>query len=294
MVSIKMPRIVRVARFFSRRVAKIAFAFFLVLCANFALANPSQSTLNTKIINLIGENDYNRNKSFINKLFADESSFYRGGNLDIHKVISVLQNNGLLRLKFSTPQEFNAIFVAHTNPVLLLKTINQSMAYMGYSYWTPSEAEYENERAKVRISLITEHIIDPLILLNEIQRGGFVVVNINQNRQNEWEYHLELMDSTIPGATFVAKGNNISVVEVSGQYWLEVGNLGVLEVESISGKNFNPKIVLFDRNLNILDIQELARGSGFSVDLADNTKFIKISDSIQNANLKSGINIRLK
>ncbi len=274
---------------------------FVLICAfvfglsgeRFALYG-AESALESKIINLIGEADYNRNKSFIAKIFSPQSNFYQGGNLDIYKVISVLQNNGLLKLKFSAPQEFSAIFVAQTSPILLLKTINQSLSYMGYSYWIPSEAVYENDTTTIRISLTTEHIIDPIILLNELSKNGFVVVNINKNKQNEWEYSLSLAASKIQNSTFVAKGNNLNIYEVSGQYWLEVGGLGRLEVQSINNKNFNPKVVFFDKNLNVLDIQELSRGQKFSVSIVDNTKFIKISDSTLNSNIKSGLNVKLK
>ena len=254
----------------------------------------NRSALDAKIVNLIGEADYNRNKSFINKIFSPQSNFYKGGNLDIYRVISVLQNNGLLKLKFASPSEFSAIFVAQTSPILLLKTINQSLSYMGYSYFIPNEAVYENDTSKIRISLTTEHIIDPIILLNELNKSGFVVVNINQNKQNEWEYQLRLMDSKITNSTFIAKGNNINIYEVSGQYWLEVGSLGRLEVKSINNKVFNPKVIFFDRNLNVLDIQELSRGRDFSISIVDNTKFIKITDSLTSANLKSGLNVRLR
>lgn len=270
------------------------FMWIFALCVGFSVAFSAESALDTKIINLIGEADYNRNKSFIAKIFTPTSNFYQSGNLDIYRVISVLQNNGLLKLKFSAPQEFSAVFVAQTTPIILLKTINQSLSTMGYSYWIPSEAVYENDTTKIRISLNTEHIIDPIILINEISKNGFVVVNINRSKQNEWEYSLSLANSKIPNSTFVAKGNNLNIYEVSGQYWLEVGGLGRLEVQSINNKNFNPKVVFFDKNLNVLEIQELSRGQKFDISIVDNTKFIKISDSVLNSNIKAGLNVRLK
>lgn len=270
------------------------FMWIFALCVGFGVAYGAESALDTKIINLIGEADYNRNKSFINKIFSPTSNFYQNGNLDIYRVISVLQNNGLLKLKFSAPREFSAVFIAQTTPLLLLKTINQSLSTMGYSYWIPSEAVYENDTTKIRISLTTEHIIDPIILINELSKNGFVAVNISQNNQSEWEYQLSLASSKIPNSTFVAKGNNLNIYEVSGQYWLEVGTLGRLEVQSINNKNFNPKVVFFDKNLNVLEIQELSRGQKFNISIVDNTKFIKISDSILNSNLKAGLNVKLK
>lgn len=268
------------------------FVWIFTLC--FGIVYGIEGALETKIVNLIGEADYNRNKSFINKIFSPTSNFYQNGNLDIYRVISVLQNNGLLKPKFSAPQEFSAIFVAQTSPIILLKMINQSLSTMGYSYWIPSEAVYENDSTKIRISLTTEHIIDPIILINEISKNGFVVANINRNKQNEWEYNISLASSKIPNSTFVAKGNSLNIYEVSGQYWLEVGDLGRLEVQSINKKNFNPKVVFFDKNLIVLDIKELNRGQKFDISIINNTKFIKISDLLSNSNLKAGLNVQLK
>lgn len=273
---------------------RFAFIFWLIFGAFICASAENLSVLDEKIINLIGKNSYERNKSFINKIFSPVNSFYQNGNLDIQRIISILQNNGLLKLKFASPREFSAIFTAQASPILLLKTINQSLSYMGYSYLIPSEAVYENETSTIRISLMTEHIIDPIILLNELRKSGFVVMNITQNTQSEWEYNLALADSKIPNATFIAKGNSININEVSGLYWLEVGSLGRLEVQSVNNKTFNPKIVFFDRNLNILDIQELSRRRDFNISIIENTKFIKISDRILQSNLKGGLNVRLR
>ncbi|RDU63135.1 hypothetical protein [Helicobacter sp. MIT 14-3879] len=268
--------------------------FIFALLFVIVYAENNLSAIDTKVINLIGENSYIRNKSFINKLFSSKDSFYKNGNLDIYKVISTLKNNGLLKLKFKAPQEFNAIFIAQTSPIFLLKAINQSLSYMGYSYWLPSEVEYIEDISKIKISLTTEHIIDPLIMLNELAKSGFASINIAQNTQNEWEYNLVLTDSKIPDSTFIANGNSLDISEVTGQYWLEVGAKGRLEVSTLNNKSFNPKIIFFDRNLNILDVQELSKRSSFNVSIINNTKFIKIKDSISDVNLKSGINVKLR
>lgn len=252
------------------------------------------SAIDLKIINLVGESSYNRNRSFINKLFANKNSFYQNGYLNIYEVISTLQNNGLLKLKFDKPQDFNVVFSAKTSPIFLLRAVNQSLLNMGYSYWLPSEVNYEEDTATIKITLNTEHIIDPLILLNELAKSGFASANVIQNSQTSWEYDLILLDSKIPNSTFISKGNSVNVYEVSGQYWLEVGSTGTLEVSSLTNIEFNPKIVFFDKNLNILDVEELSKRNRFSINIVDNTKFVSIKDYVYSANLKSGLNVKLK
>ncbi len=269
----------------------------IALCSSvFAIQDISSeqyNALDAKVLNLVGENSYHRNKNFINKLFEDHSSFYNKGSLDIYKILSVLQDNGLLALKFGKPQEFSAIFVAQTSPIFLLKSINQSLSYMGYSYWTTSEAIYENDISKLKISLLTEHIINPLTLLNELSKSGFAIIDVKINDNDEWEYSLLLLDSKIPNSTFLVKGNSTSINSVSGEYWITLGGSGG-SLEVLAPNNFNPAIIFFDKDLNILTLQYLDRRKSFNVDVVNNAKFVQIKDSILPSNLKGSIEIQYK
>lgn len=290
---------------------------FLVLCFSFVFGNDlsnNQNALNSAeqtqlskhsilqgvIINIIGQNSYNRNKSFINKLFVNTESFYQNdllqnGNLDVYKVISTLQNNGLLKLKFSKPQEFNVIFISKTSPIFLLRSINKSLSYMGYSYWTTSEAIYQDDISKLKISLVTEHIIDPIALLNELSKNGFFALNIIRNYDNEWEYTLSIVNSKLPDSSFIAKGNSVSISEINGEYWLELSSdSGKLEISTQNYRSFNPKIIFFDKDLNILDVQIFSKRNNVNVGISKHTKFVQIKDSIFSLNLKDGVNIRFR
>lgn len=249
--------------------------------------------LQSKIINLVGESGYNRNKSFINKIFKDEKSFYLNGNLDIYKVITTLKDNGLLKFKFSKPQEFYARFTSKTSPVFLLKAVNQSLSYLGYSYFVTSEASYQDSISVVKILLTTEHIIDPIMLLNELAKSGFVGIDIESVSQNEWNYELSLINSKIPDSVFLSKGNNIKANEISGEYWFELSDSnGIVSFSLINNRSFSPKIVFFDKNLNILEVQTLSRRSSANIGVVKNTKFIQITDCINSSNLKGGVNIK--
>ncbi|RAX54188.1 hypothetical protein CCY99_04020 [Helicobacter sp. 16-1353] len=281
--------------------------FIIALCISLSFgvdnANSTQTAIQTnqigllqsRILNIIGENSFNRNRIFINKLFANEESFYQNGALDMYKVVFTLQTNGLLKLKFSQPQEFNVVFVSQTSPIFLLRSINKSLSYMGYSYWTTNEAIYQDDISKIKISLVTEHIIDPISLLNELSKNGFICMNIIRNSNSEWEYNLALPNSKIPDSTFISKGNSINITEIIGEYWLEVGSYnGRLEIYTLNSRSFNPRIIFFDKNLNILKVQTLSRRNNVNISIIENTKFIQIKDSVSSSNLKSGINIRFR
>ena len=210
-------------------------------------------------------------------------------------MIHTLQSNGLLKLKFDSPMEFNIVFTAETSPIFLLRSINKSLASMGYSYWTTNEASYQENVAKLRISLMTEHIVDPIALLNELQKSGFVSISVSRDSDNQWTYELLLMDSKIPDSRFISKGNSLLITEVVGEYWLELGSSeGRLEIATRNNRSFNPSIVFFDKDLNILEVQNLSRRSNVNINVVKNTKFIKIKDSVSPVNINSGINVRFR
>lgn len=261
----------------------------------YADGNAYSNLLHEKIINILGDNSYTRNKIFINKIFSNQTNFYKNGSLDIYKVIHTLQSNGLLKLKFDSPMEFNIVFTAETSPIFLLRSINKSLASMGYSYWTTNEASYQENVAKLRISLMTEHIVDPIALLNELQKSGFVSISVSRDSDNQWTYELLLMDSKIPDSRFISKGNSLLITEVVGEYWLELGSSeGRLEIATRNNRSFNPIIVFFDKDLNILEVKNLSRRSNVNINVVKNTKFIKIKDSISPVNINSGINVRFR
>lgn len=270
------------------------FLILFLSSFNFLFALQSD-VLDSTILNIVGENTYNRNKSFINKIFKNEPSFYKNGNLNIYKVISLLKDNGLLRFKFDKPQEFSAKFIAKTSPIFLLKSINRSLSYMGYSYFATSEASYENDISIIKISLLTEHIIDPIALLDELSKSGFFGINIKLNSPLEWEYTLSLVDSKIPDARFLSRGNSLDLNDVSGEYWLELSDSkGRLRITKYNNASFNPKIVFFDKNLNVLDVVLLSNRNVANIDVVNDCKFVQVSDYISSHNLGNGINIQFK
>ncbi len=274
----------------------VRVVWFILLCI-FIHADDStyNNMLQEKIINILGENSYARNKNFINKIFSNQINFYKNGSLDIYKVIYTLQINGLLKLKFDAPMEFNIVFTAETSPIFLLRAINKSLASMGYSYWTTNEASYQDNMAKLKISLMTEHIVDPIALLNELQKSGFVSISVSRDFDNQWGYELLLVDSKIPDSKFISKGNSLLITDIAGEYWLELGSSeGRLEISTRNSRLFNPSIVFFDKDLNILNVLNLSRRSNVNINVVKNTKFIKIKDYISSSNINSGINIRFK
>ena len=279
------------------------FGLCLAVCLSFAglsadempsPISPSDKTtaLQTSLLNVLGSYSYNRNRIFINKLFADGDSFYQNGALDIPKILQTLQDNGLLRLRFAKPEALEITLSAQTTPIFLLRAVSKAMSLMGYAYWTPSETTFADDTTTLKITLQTEHIIDPIALLNELGKSGFVALNIVRHSDTRWDYALGLYNPKMPDAKPIAKGNAIVSSEVSGEYWLTLGSpIGILEIGTMNGKRFSAQVVFFDKNLNLLEILDFERANLVKADISANARFVLIKDRDNAANLKGGISV---
>lgn len=265
-------------------------SFLLLICA---LCGLFGDALDTKIINLIGEKNYQINANFIKTIFQDRNSYYNNGGLSMSRIISELKNNGLLQLKFSSPQEVRLIFNARTSPILLNRTINDILATMGYSYFNVARADYDSGISMIEFNFATEHAPDPEVILNELSKRGLVGIDITRHSPQKWEYLLELNNLQIPNSRAVSQNQALNLRDISGQYWLNVRTQGKLQISS--SQKWYPRIVLYDRNLMIINsyVSKDSKSS-ISFKVPRGVSFIMITDSNNSANLKNGISVQFE
>lgn len=250
---------------------------------------------NDKIANLMGETSYKTNANFINKIFANKSLYYNNGRLDMAKIIYALRSNGLLSSKFGQPSEVKLSFASRTSPMLLAKMSDDVLRSMGYSYFIISKAELVQGISSIEYAFNTEHSPDIGIILDELNKRGFICLDIVRKSAREWAYSLELGEPRLPNASFVGK-NQVKLRETSGEYWIALSGAGELYIEpSMDVKRWNPRIVIFDKQFSILDVisNSESRGS-FKVRVPVGAKFAMITDYDSSENLKSGIAVSIK
>lgn len=268
---------------------KILFAICVCCGALFG------DVLESKIKNLIGENNYQTNANFINKIFANKNSFYSFGRLDIAKVIYSLKNNGLLSSKFGQPTEVKLSFSARTNPVLLAKIINDLLTNMGYSYFIITKAEFNNNLSTMEFSFNTEHSPDAGLILDNLARRGFVCLDIDRISQKEWIYSLEANEPQLPNVKYISKNTDNKLRESSGEYWISLSAVGELHIQPIELNKWNPRVVLYDKHLNIVNIvANTSPKSYMNIKIPNGVRFVMISDYDTAEALRGGINLTLR
>lgn len=251
--------------------------------------------IDESIENFIGKESFYTNQNFINRLFKDKQKFYTSGhNLDYYVILKTLKDNGLLELVFKRPSEVRLSFRAKTKPIFLTHTINNTLSSLGYSYFTVSKAQYSQSQSELTFLLVTEHIVDPVVMLNELKKRGLGAKSVYRVNSFDWVYELEIQDWVIMNAIRLEKAGRLELKNISGEYWFETKKAGSLKITKRNNKvDWFPRIVLFDKNLQILEIvtqESLAKSAEISI--TDQTAFVMVTDLNNPARLKYGITIQ--
>lgn len=254
------------------------------------------SLLDDKVSNLIGNYDYIKHKNLINYIFNNQEEYYIGQNIDYIKVIKKLQENGLLNLSLSQPKEIFIKFNTNHDPIKSLKILKDTLKSLGFYYYFTKNLVYDTENLNWEIKVKTEAAIDPLILATELFKQNCRVADIKREGDDKWEYSID--------TTFSSLNNSIAMTANEKKYLRKPLKPYLIKLEEEISKitivskvlnNWFPKIVFYDKNLNILKIvKEDKVYKKLVLEVPLNTKYIKIDDLYTLINIKRGLSIITK
>ncbi|RDU71592.1 hypothetical protein CQA66_06410 [Helicobacter aurati] len=257
------------------------------------------SLLQEKIRSFIAPKTYQSNAIFIQKLFKNEKSFYKDDNINVIKVLNTLKANGLLTLKLAKPNNItisfriNAKTYTDSNPsfMFLAYTTSNLLSNMGYSYFYVTHAKKNHDSLSISYTLNAESEIDPTVLIGNIQKRGYNIVDVIRDSPTHWIYVIRLEQSKITHAQQITKGTS-QLNQVSGKYWITLGIAGVLQVTLDNDEKWNPKILIFDDNMNLLEAimsKDMQKQYTLKTNVA--MRFLMITDNYNPANLRNGITL---
>ncbi|MCE3046963.1 hypothetical protein [Helicobacter kayseriensis] len=256
----------------------------------------SADQIDDVVINIMGEDAYQVNQNFVNRLFADKKKFFLDEDqkkIDYYKITKVLKDNGLLYLGFQEPKEVNLGFKAKTKPVFLMRTINGVLSSIGYSYFTVSKAKYTQDNVFLTFSLVSEHGVAPEIILSELKKRGILVSRVARKNQTDWLYELQILDPSVASAIALKDNDRLELKNISGEYWFSVQSAGIMSILKKNSKiGWSPRIVLYDRDLQILEIMtQKDFAVSAEINITDQTAFVMVTDLNNPSRLKSGITV---
>ncbi|ANV98082.1 hypothetical protein BBW65_04380 [Helicobacter enhydrae] len=249
-------------------------------------------SLDEVVESFIGKESYQINSNFIKRLFANPQDFYSSEEtLDYYRIAKVLKDNGLLELVFQKPREIRLNLSANTKPIYLIRTINSLLSSIGYSYFTIAYASYAQEVTNLVYSMVTEYTIDPVIMLNELDKRGLMVSDMHREDTGQWIYHLTLVKPVLSGAYSLKADEPLEFKNISGEYWFEIKELGTIEVGLQNPKlKWSPRVVMYDKDLQIVEVLAQTNLTNlFRIELKENVAFVLVTDFYNASRLKSGI-----
>ncbi len=250
--------------------------------------------LDTKVQNLLGENNYTVNKNLINVLFKKRSYYYKNSDtLNISKIVSKLKSNGLLQLSLSQPTLIDVEFITSSKPLKSMKLINDVFKDLGFYHFYTSKINYDLESGLVwNIRLKTQSNIDPVMLIKYLNEINCKVEDISINDNNAWQYTINMDNAKIKNTIEVLNTEELNLTKPMKPYYLNVQDAKNLIVHAKPGDHWYAHIVFYNSQLEILEILKNDKVTkNLKVDIPNSTKYIKITDLYHLNNIKRGLNI---
>ncbi|MGE4457064.1 MAG: hypothetical protein AB7E13_09010 [Arcobacteraceae bacterium] len=270
---------------------KLLFLFF---CISGML---NASLLHDKIGDIIGYNEYNKNKNIINVLFQDENKFLAGGELNVVAVLEELRKNGLLKLKFVDPQDFTLEFYTNNVTLSSVYIIRNVLSSMGYQYYFIQNIEKNSKENLLKISIVlnTEYKVDPILLSRELTKNQVRILDITKKDNEAWVYKIDMKNAIVSDALFVATDEKISLPKPLKPYLIQIDRASEINIMSKKLDNWFPYVVFYDDKLNPLYVIEKQETfSGIKSAVPAGTKYIQIGDLYNLVNIKRGLTLVIK
>lgn len=268
----------------------------LLFLALFFSILSSNDIINKKIENIIGQNNYKIHKDFINLIFKDEYKFIINDKIKYYNLFNELRKNGLLSLRYDNPTDIIIEFKVNSKTKKGYKILNDTLKALGYRYFFTKELNVTDENSFMwKIEFKAEYMLDPVVLLKELQQKNCKITNVENQASNHWYYELNFNEAILDEAVKIDKNEKIKFQKPLQEYLITVSEASSLQIISRKLNNWFPYIVFFDENLNILKTVEKDRiYKGYRTKIPKDTRYIKITDLYNLINIKRGLSIIVK
>jgi len=268
--------------------------FFTLLLALSILSSDEiiePDALTQKIQTFIEPQTYKQNSAYIDIIFSPKSDYYIGERVDAVKVIQTLKENGLLNLFFKKPSELTLEFKTSGSPLFFVKIMGDALRNIGYYRYVTQESNLNNSEFTWTISLSSEYATDPLILQQELSKSGCNITNIERNLATNWTYVIDMRDGELNVQTL----HNGTVAKLKRSLyakWINVSQIKKLHITSSPRNSWYPYIAFYDSSLHLLKVLKRdSKEKRVSLDMLDNTHYIKISDIYTLKNIRDDLTL---
>jgi len=239
---------------------------------------PNISKLDAKIQTFLNDKSYQENKKYIKIIFSPEENFYINDHIDVVKVVNTLKDNGLLKLFFNKPKEFQLSFITSGSPLFFVKIMKASLRNIGYYRYVTVSSKLDNSEFRWDIVLTSEYATDPTILQKELAKDGCKILDIKRESPTKWTYVID-MNKAFLNLTKLSNGLEVELTRSLYAHWLDVSTISKLRVESSFRNSWYPYIAFYDNSLHLLKvIRKDSKTRYLNLKIPKNATYMKISD----------------
>lgn len=252
--------------------------------------------LDEKIEHIIGQKQYTLHKSLIGMLFAKKEHFVLNDRIKYYKVFKILQDNGLLNLRLNKPQNVTIEFKVLNKNIKSYKILNDTITSLGFRYFFTKSLDIQKDNGFLwKIVFKAEYVIDPVVLLKELQQKNCKILDVQKRDMNNWYYEINLDNAVVTEAYKIEKNEKVTFQKPLQEYFISVTDIKTLQIISRKLNKWFPHIVFFDKDLNVLDVIKKNRTyRGYKTKVPKGTKYIKITDMFNLINIKRGLSVIVK
>ena len=247
-----------------------------------------------EIENIIGKNSFVANKKIITILFKKRENFFKRGRVDYAAVLQVLSDNHLLNTKISRATDISLSFATRAHhPVAFVRLIRMTLNELGYSRIDIRKVIHDQSGFMYKVSVYSDSAPDPSMIVGSFAKKGADVIKIKRFSLANWRYFVDISHMNLVPQR-IAYDRKVALPRPLDDYWINVEHAKVAVFKSPKANRWHPKIVFYDRYLNIVDNFSQDRKSyNIRLKVPANARYMKVSDIYTLENLRRGLTLYL-
>jgi hypothetical protein len=267
----------------------VVLVFSFSLFANGLEVKDDNELLSKKIKTFIDDGYYKENRAYIDILFSPKEDYYQNGRVDPVRVAQTLKENGLLNLFFKKPKELVLNFKTSGSPLFFVKIMGDTLRNIGYYRYVTKASALNSSEFVWSISLTSEYATDPMILQKELQKSGCSIIDIDRNSTTNWSYTIDISNGYL-NVEVLHTNEEIRLQRTLYSYWLDVSEIGEMNIHSSLRNKWYPYISYYDSSLHLLKvIKKDTKRNSIRLVIPSGAKYVKISDIYTLKNIRDGL-----
>ena len=245
--------------------------------------------IDIKVQTILDQQTYQINKPLIDIIFTPEEGFVKNGQVDAVRVIQTLKENGLLKLFFNKPTSMILEFKTNSNPLFFVKIVGDTLRDIGYYRYVTKSSSYNNSEFTWSVALVSEYVVDPMLLQKELQKSHCSIVDIQRDSPTKWIYTIDISHANLE-AEALHDGEKKVLGRSLYSFWLDVSHVRKLRVVSKGRNRWYPRVSYYAAQLHLVKVLTRDKRSyDITLVIPKNAKYIKIADIYTMKNIKDSL-----